>query len=222
MLLLYCMTEDEVPSPCRGLTGVGGEEVRDVAKNGVRYFYSGWHADPSPEGLKSQALEFHKVVQRILEHTTVIPFRFPTSVPGADELTELMSQQSGGYAQELTRLHGTVQIKISVEGAGHASATATTGSEYLRQRQTADAPMNATLEKIEHAAHSIAQQTKRTRRGITTNLFLLVPREKLAELKSALKSLGELPTKATISGPWPPAEFVNCYPEPAANSSERS
>ncbi len=217
MLLLYCMTEDEVPSPCRGLAGVGDAEVRDVAKNGVRYFYGGWHADASPEGLKAQALEFHKVVRKIFEHTTVIPFRFPTSVAGDGELAELMEQQSGEYALELSRLRGMVQIKISVEGAGHASATATSGSEYLKQRQAADAPMNATLEKIEHATHSIAQQTKRTRRGVTTNFFLLVLREKLPELKSALKSLGELPTRATISGPWPPTEFVNCYPEPVAN-----
>jgi hypothetical protein len=214
MLLLYCMTEDEVPSPCRSLPGVGGAEVRDVSKNGVRYFYSDWDADPTPEGLKAQALEFHKVVQKIFEHTTVVPFRFPTSVPGGDELAELMARQSGGYAQELARLHGMVQIKISVEGAGHASATATTGSEYLRQRQAADAPMTATLEKIEHSTHSVAQQTKRTRRGNTANLFLMVQRERLRELKSALKSLGELPAKVTISGPWPPSEFVNCYPEP--------
>lgn len=222
MLLLYCMTDDEVPSTCRGLVGVGGEEVLDVAKNGVRYFYSQWQADASPEGLKAQALEFHKVVQKILEHTTVVPFRFPTSVPSHNELAELMAQQSSEYSKELVRLHGTVQIKISVEGAGHAAVTATTGSDYLKQRQAADAPMHATLEKIERAAHSVAQQTKRTRRGNMANLFLLVPRERLPELKSALRSLGELPAKVTISGPWPPTEFVNCYPEPVSNPIERS
>lgn len=185
----------------------------DVAKNGVRYFYSQWHVDASPEGVKAQALEFHRVVQKIFEHTTVIPFRFPASVAGESELAELMAQQSGGYAQELTRLQGMVQIKISVEGGGHAATTATTGSEYLKQRQATDAPMNAALETIERAARSLSQQIKRTRRGKIANLFLLVKREQLPDLKSALRSLGELPAKVTISGPWPPSEFANCYPE---------
>ena len=216
------MTQDDVVSPCSGFPGVGGADVLDVAKNGVRYFYSRWHADASPEGLKAHAMEFHKVVQKIFEHATVIPFRFPASVAGTSELAELMEQQSGGYAQELTRLQGMVQIKISVEGGGHGATTATTGSEYLKQRQAADAPMNAALEKVERAAHSIAQQTKRSRRGNMANLFLLVQRERLPELKAALRSVGELPTRVTISGPWPPAEFANCYPEvPAQQVQER-
>jgi hypothetical protein len=213
MLLLYCMTQDDVPSPCRGLADVGSAEVRDIAKNGVRYFYSEWQPDGSPQAIKSQALEFHKVIQKIFDHTTVIPFRFPTSVAGENELAELMAAQSSGYALELARLNGMVQMKINIEGGSHVSTTVTSGTEYLKQRQAADAPMKAAIEKIQHATHGLVAQKKQSRRGNTMHVFLLVSRDRAAELRAAVESLGELPAKVTMSGPWPPSEFANCYPE---------
>jgi hypothetical protein len=213
MLLLYCMIQDDVPIPCGGIAAVGNAELREVAKNGVRYFYSDWKpARQTVDGLKQEILEFHRVNQNILEHATSIPFRFPTHVANESELARLMEAQSGEYAQELQRLHGMVQMRVAVEGSHHANINASSGTEYLKQRQMANAPMDAAVEKIKRAAHGIASDTKHIRRGNGTSIFLLVPRERMDDLRNALSDLA-LEAKVTFSGPWPPSEFVNCYPE---------
>jgi Gas vesicle synthesis protein GvpL/GvpF len=213
MLLLYCMIQDDVPIPCAGIAAVGGAELREVSKNGVRYFYSEWRpARQTVEGLKQEILEFHRVNQGILEHATSIPFRFPTHVADESELTSLMEAQSGEYALELKRLRGMVQMKVAVEGSNHANVTTSSGTEYLKQRQIANAPMNAAVEKIKNAAHDIASEIKQTRRGNGTSIFFLVPRERIDDLRNALGDLA-FEAKVTFSGPWPPSEFVNCYPE---------
>lgn len=220
MLLLYCMIEDDASVPCAGIAAVGGTELREVAKNGVRYFYSDWKpARQTVDGLKQEILEFHLVNQKILEHTTSIPFRFPTHIGNEPELARLMEAQSGEYAQELQRLHGMVQMKVAVEGSSHANVTTSSGTEYLKQRQIANAPMDAAVEKIKRAAHGIASETKQIRRGNGTSIFFLLPRERMDDLRNTLNDLA-LEAKVTFSGPWPPSEFVNCYPElPQAKQS---
>src|SRR5437868_6208582 len=213
MLLLYCMTQDDVPSPCRSQNGVNGAEILDVAKNGVRYFYSQWHPARSADEVKQQALEFHRTNQKILEHTTLIPFRFPTSVANDAELAELMEAQSSEYALELHRLQGMVQMKVAVEGGSHASVTASSGTEYLKQKQIANAPMNSAIEEIKRAAAQLVTETKQRRRGNGVALFFLLQRERVDQLRAVLQGLQTFSAKVTFSGPWPPSEFVNCYPD---------
>src|SRR5438128_939498 len=140
MLLLYCMIKDDVPLRCAGIAGVGGAEMQDAAKNGVRFLYSKWRAAQTADDIKQQAVQFHRAIQAVLASMTLIPFRLPTSVAGESELTELMETQSSEYAQELERLHGMVQMKVTVEGSSHQDVKVSTGTEYLKQRQAADAP----------------------------------------------------------------------------------
>jgi hypothetical protein len=214
MLLLYCMIKDDVPLRCSSIAGVGAE-MQHAAKNGVRFLYSNWRAAQSADDIKQQAVQFHRAIQAVLASTTLIPFRFPTSVAGENELTELMETQSSEYALELERLHGMVQMKVTVEGSSHQDVKVSTGTEYLKQRQAADAPMNSALGKIKHATHSLARETKQSRRGTITNLFLLIERDHIEQLRSAIEGLGALEARVSFSGPWPPSEFVNCYPEVA-------
>lgn len=187
--------------------------MKDFAKNGVRYFYSDWQPGRSAEEVKQQALEFHRANQRILEHVTLIPFRFPTSVAKEQELKNLIDAQSSDYSQELVRLRNMVQMKVTVEGSSHTSTAAANGTEYLKQRLLANAPMNSAVEEIKHAAAHWSREAKQSRRGNGITLYFLVAREKATEFRSALERLSRLAAKVTFSGPWPPSEFVNCYPE---------
>jgi hypothetical protein len=213
MLLLYCMIRDDVPLRCSGIRGVDGAQIEDAAKNGVRYLYSQWHPARNADEVKQQAVQFHRSLQTVLDETTLIPFRFPTSMRDHEELNLLMSSQSSEYASELQRLSGMVQMKVSVEGSSHQDVKAQTGTEYLKQRQAADAPMSETLEKIKHAMHHFTKEIKQSRRGTITHLYLLIQRDDGEQVRAAIAQLGDLPAKVTFSGPWPPSEFVNCYPE---------
>jgi hypothetical protein len=209
------MIPDDVPLRCGGISGLDGAQLQDTAKNGVRYLYSSWNPAHAADELKQQAVQFHRVIQTVLDEVTLIPFRFPTGVRDHDELNALMAAQSSDYAQELVRLRGMVQMKVTVEGSSHSDVQAKTGTEYLKQRQAADAPMNSALENIKHATHGYAKEAKQSRRGTVTNLYLLISRDDLERVRAAIQQLGELEAKVTYSGPWPPSEFVNCYPEPS-------
>jgi Gas vesicle synthesis protein GvpL/GvpF len=215
MLLLYCMTQDEIALPCSGIAGVSGADLCEVAKNGVRYFYSEWDPANSADGVKQQALEFHRVNQEILEHITLIPFRFPTSVAGEAELAGLMEAQSSEYSQELERLRGAVQMKITIEGpeSPNTLAPASSGTEYLKQKQRVTAPVNAIVEQIRRTTAGLAHETKQSHRQNGVVLFVLVQREHIEGVRIALSKLDVEASKVSVSGPWPPSEFVNCYPE---------
>lgn len=215
MLLLYCMIPDNVPLACGAIAGVGGAELKEIAKNGVRYFYSAWRPASGADEVREQALQFHRANQKILEHATLIPFRFPTHVSNEAELAALMETHSGDYAAELSRLDGMVQMKVTIEGSSHSHTAATSGTEYLRQRQMANAPMESALQAVQIATKELVVATKRTRRGNATIVFLLLERRRTKDVRSAVEALVEMPVKVSFSGPWPPSEFVNCYPEPA-------
>jgi hypothetical protein len=214
MLLLYCMTPDDIALPCK-LHGVGGAEVRDVAKNGVRYFYSDWEPAKNADEVKQQALQFHHATQEILRHATLIPFRFPTSMATEAELADLMAAQSSEYAQELERLRGAVQMKITVEGAATATAPskASSGTEYLKQKRTLSAPVTSILEQIKRGTAGVVDETKQSHRRTGTVLFVLVQRDRIEQLRAVLSKIAIGDAKVSLTGPWPPAEFANCYPE---------
>ena len=216
MLLLYCMIPDDASLRCHAVSGVGGAEMNEVAKSGVRYFYSEWRPANGTEELRQQAVEFHRANQKILERATLIPFRFPTHVSNETDLAALMETHSGVYAQELSRLNGMVQMKVTIEGSAHAHTPVTSGTEYLRQRQVANAPMETALEDLQQALTNLVTATKRARRGNASVLFLLIERGRIEAFRSAIAGLGDMPVRVVSSGPWPPSEFVNCYPDPVA------
>jgi len=126
-----------------------------------------------------------------------------------------MESTSSEYATELVRLHGAVQMKVLVDApaADIPPAPATSGTEYLKQRQRAASPVNGVVKKIEDATSPLVHEVKRSHRGDAVILYLLLQRERQEELKHAFSLLSDLQAAVTISGPWPPSEFVNCYPE---------
>lgn len=214
MFLLYCMMKDDPPFACSAV-GAGGAKVQDVAKNGVRYFYSEWNPSKTADAVKEDVLRFHNVVHSIFDHQTVIPFRFPTSVADEAGLAALIASTSSEYDTELVRLHNTVQmkVKISAPAADFPSTPAASGTEYLKQRQRAASPVSDTVKTIEAATAPLVIQTKKSHPANDVVLHLLLQRDQQEELKHRFSLLSGLPAAVTISGPWPPTEFVNCYPE---------
>lgn len=214
MLLLYCMSQDEPLPACGKLTGVGGAEVRDVAKNGVRYYFSDWNPGGTSQAVKEDVLRFHQVVQAVFAEQTVIPFRFPTSVAGEAELAALMEKTSSQYASEFARIGDAVEMRIRIKGKRLEDLPpASSGTEYLKQKQTAAAPVVETLKAITIAVLPIVRDTNMASRDGSAELNLLLQRTRQEELKRILSGLTGLPAAVTVSGPWPPSDFVNCYPE---------
>ena len=204
MLLLYCMAEVKAdpPIPPRG--------VRSAAVEGVQHgplvcYLSRYESFPggSAEELKQDALDFHWTINHVFEKQAVIPFRFPTLLATESDLTNFLTRKSSAYAADLQRLRDLVQMEVRVTLPAEAPAS-DTGTAYLKAKF--DAAQKAT--ELENLVRSAVQAEWRQRGN---RHFALIPRGAVAEFRDKIADLGQASLR--VSGPWPPSEFVNCYPE---------
>ncbi len=204
MLLLYCMAEASSGEslPPRGVR----QAVVEVLQNeSLSCYFSRYEAFPggSAEELKKDALDFHWAVNHVFDKQTVIPFRFPTLLPSPDELDKFLERNRDAYLADLRRLHDCVQMEVRVIIPAEVPASGT-GTAYLKAKFDA----TQRLIELENLMKS-AVEAEWKQRG--NRYFALIPRKVIAEFRDKIAGLGQ--SSLRVSGPWPPTEYVNCYPE---------
>ncbi len=204
MLLLYGMAEESptAPLPPRGVRAAAVEMLR---RDPLVCYFSRYDAFPggSAEELKKDALDFHWVVNHVFEKQAVIPFRFPTLLPSQAELEQFLERNSDAYLADLRRLRDRVQMEVRVSIPAEAPASET-GTAYLK------AKFDAAQRVIElESLMKSAAQAEWKQRG--NRYFALIPREVVTEFRDKIAALGQATLR--VSGPWPPTEYVNCYPD---------
>ncbi|HUR37632.1 MAG TPA: GvpL/GvpF family gas vesicle protein [Terriglobales bacterium] len=217
MLLLYCMAEasPNAPLPPRGVRSAA---VETLQHGSILCYLSRYESFPGGAGdeLMKDALDFHWAINLVFEKTAVFPFRFPTLMKSEEELKQFLATHADAYLADLQRLRGQVQMEIRVTQqpeqivAENALGT-NSGTAYL-QRKAAVAQYFAHFEQLIKSAVQ-AEWKQRANR-----YFALVPRATVAEFRDKINDLGQASLR--VSGPWPPTEFVNCYPEADSHDSE--
>ena len=210
MLLLYCMAEEnaEASLPPRGVRAAAVETRR---KNGLTCYFSRYDsfAGGAAEELQRDALDFHWTIHHVFEKQTVIPFRFPTLLPAEGDLETFLDKHAAAYIADLDRLREKVQMEVrvtpppSIQPSDNAVCK-NTGTEYLKAKFDA---VQKTVE-LENLMKTAAQAEWKQRGN---RHFALLPRGAVAEFRGKINALGQATLR--VSGPWPPSEFVNCYPE---------
>ena len=204
MLLLYCMTEPETTAP---EAGVREAKIRFSDHNGIRLFWSSF--TPDPASIKEDALVFHRSNSDIFQRQAIIPFRFPTTVTDEAAVHAFLTKHAVEYRQELARLSDYVQMDVIISEPREQTVAASSGTEYLKLRQSEMHASGTLLKQIQSA--SPAKEWKQSRRPGTIKLSALVKRGEENRFRDEVVAVTQ--QKARITGPWPPAEFVNCYPE---------
>lgn len=172
----------------------------------LRAYFRPLESAPSePHLLQQTALEFHRIVEAIFATTTVVPFRFPSFLPGADELRAFLGTHQATYVEELVRLNGLAQLRITL--AIPSSVPASSGTDYLRRRA---AQVDA-VARVKDLLGAAAVGFRDDQRRGADIVFALVKRSMVTELMHRLQQAGG----CSVSGPWPPAEFVTSYPRGA-------
>jgi hypothetical protein len=200
MLLLYSMC---APGPLPS-TGIRNAPLRSIENEGVTLVFSHFTSDPN--NIQQDALSFHQANNAIFKDRVIIPFQFPTTVPDESAVHDFLNKHAAEYRAELHRLHDFVQMDATVSEQREQSVEASSGTDYLKHRQSELHATKSLLAEIQSAG--AAQDWKQSRRPNTIKLSALVKRGDEAAFRQQLAS-----TKARITGPWPPAAFVNCYPE---------
>ncbi len=210
-LLAYCMMEAEavVDKP---LAGVAGTTLEELEESGLRCWFSRF---PSREQISripavESALSFHQVLQVLFRQAALISFRFPTVVENEEELQQYVREHASRYASDLFRLRHMVQMEIHLgtpreRGRGALPAS---GREYLQGRQARAAGLKAAAEQFRQATRAWVREWCERTRGEEIRCYALVHRNLVAAFQEAARELSLSWPGARLSGPWPPAEFM--------------
>jgi len=158
--------------------------------------------------VRTSALQFHRVLVHIFESAAIIPFRFPTVLASDDELTALLSERADEYLSVLNRISNSVQMEVRVSGAKF-SGDASSGTEYLRERQKCLEVLNEFGARLRSAVSSVVREWSDDNLKDGQRHFALVERSKVAEFEQTMRGL-PVPEgiRVRVSGPWPVSEFL--------------
>jgi hypothetical protein len=195
-------------------SGVGGAPLRQLEEAGIAAWFSEMAplgAAPSQAG-KEDVLAFHRVVSEFFQRESVIPFRMPTVLPDDAALRAWMAAHAATIRGELERLRGVVQMELHISAAT-AAGPAGSGRAYLEARRDAQRALEQRAAAAREALADLAAEWRQreTREGI--RCYALVPRGREREFMSHLDASsagGAMPEiQLRVTGPWPPAEFLD-------------
>jgi len=208
------MTQSDVA--VADVRGVGGARLEQLTENGVACWYSeGGIAADTAAGSSTQddLLAFHRVVHAFFQGGAVVPFRFPTTLADRDALVAWLQSNAAAVARELERLRGMVQMELHITVAVTASKSgaASGGREYLEARRDAQSALRAAAAAARQRAGALAAdwRERETREGL--RCYALVGRGREGEFAAEFAGPAEpaSPVSMRVTGPWPPAEFLD-------------
>ncbi|HLX75397.1 MAG TPA: GvpL/GvpF family gas vesicle protein [Terriglobales bacterium] len=210
-LLAYCMME-AAAGVAKPVAGVGGEKVEEVRDSGLRCFFSRLQSGEELSRIPAveSALSFHQVLQTLFSQAGLIPFRFPTVVEDEEALLRFLREHAAVYSAELGRLRHMAQMEIHIrEGREEASGSLpASGREYLEGRQKQAAELKAAVEKLRQAGGPWVREWRQRSSGQGMRCYALLPRDAVGAFQQAIRAVSQTLPGARLSGPWPPAEFV--------------
>ncbi len=211
-VLPYCVFNLESVLP-EIVTGVQQAPVLKIEEGDIACLYSKVSAMSKDAGeLAQAAMAFQSVVQQAFGAGVVIPFRFPTMLPGLDELGDHLRGMEETYSDVLERLHGKAQMEIKFSrmglgGAAHAAPKS--GTEYLKGKKNAELDVAEAENAVRDAAGDLIQEWRSRKVGETVRCFALIEHAKAADFKRAVGFVKPgAGIRAAVSGPWPPSEFL--------------
>jgi len=206
MLLLYCMSEARpgAPAPPRGVRNASVEVTQHA---GLACYFSRYDefGGGSADELKQDALDFHWAINHVFQQQAVVPFRFPTLLSDSAELDKFLQEHASAYLGDLKRLRDRVQMEVRASVQASQAAASASGTAYMKAKFDA-AQAAVELERQMKRAVPEAEWKQRAHR-----YFALIARGKEQSFRDAMAALGR--SDLRVSGPWPPSEFVNCYPD---------
>jgi Gas vesicle synthesis protein GvpL/GvpF len=202
--------------PARGvlreMTGVQQAAVRSVTGAELRLLYSDLdtsQALPMPQS----AVQFHRVIDTLLQDFDVVPFRFETWM-ALEALTAHLEQNAGAYRSALDAIAGCVQMEVLISRAAQsAAASAPTGREYLQQKAQREQDARIAAEVARENLDPYAQDWHQQATPDGYRLSALVRRAELHRFKEHAEKLNAPGALLRVSGPWPASAFISVQPQ---------
>ncbi len=231
-LLLYCVGDASSGLPAIG-RGVHGGEVQYIAHGGLVAVVSRV-AEPArvetPDA--AELLAYEHVIRSQHAAADVVPMRFGGVLPDEAAVRAHLEEQRAAYLRTLARVAGCVEMGVRAllsvphppsapEQAVHPPARS--GVDYLKalqRRHSAEGQLRDQCAAFEQALvskaaplyreHRVELAPHRSGEPALCSVYFLVPRDQVSAFRVALAPVidGD-PSRTTLSGPWPPFNFVD-------------
>lgn len=210
-LLPYCAFEPDSKIP-EMTTGVLQSPILSLTEGGLSALYSVIPALPSEAGeLAQAAMSFQSTVQQVFGACAVIPFRFPSLLKEESDLRAHLRDHAEAYKKSLGELRGLAQMEIRITRLGGAppASTPQTGTEFLKSRQEGTRALSDASAMIREAAGDLVREWIERDAGGVARSYALVEHASAPEFKRRVGFVRlSGGTRAVVSGPWPPSEFI--------------
>jgi hypothetical protein len=186
-----------------------------------------WTTEWSPEIAleRDDALEHHRLVERICAAQPCLPVRFGTAFATAEEARASLDKRAVALREALARVAGKTELALTLLWR-EAPASQTTelaagpGRRYMESRRAEFAIKDARRARAEWIAQRIIAElaTERTLAwhetctgdNVAVSLAVLVPTERAPQRRADLERIAaEFPdVTPVVNGPWPPYTFA--------------
>lgn len=230
-LLLYCISDASSPSPDEGL-GLRGARLQRITHGGLAAVVSPVSELSREAAPTAELLEFERVIRSQHAVADVLPMRFGGVLSGEAAVRAHVDEHRDAYLRSLARVSGCVEMGVRalvspppppVAREDVAKPGLRSGAAYLearRHRYSAENRLRDQCTALEQALLSKAAPLCREHRTELSpprpgepalcSLYFLVPRGEVSAFRAALSSApGDVPASLTLSGPWPPFNFVD-------------
>lgn len=177
------------------------------------------HDDAPFEADESTLLEHERVVEALLEHGTVLPMRFGSSVADRESLLRFLDERRADFELGLERVRGAVEIGVRAlireEPAELTPALAGAdrpGTAYMLARLNDEKRSAAIAAHIHEPLVALSRESASRQSPLNgdLNTAYLVDRKDVDPFRATVEKLDDAVDDATVvcTGPWPPYSFT--------------
>ena len=212
-------------SPPAGLSGVGlrGRPLAWSEAGDLGLWSTEWAPDIKLE--RPDALEHHRVVERICAAQPCLPVRFGTAFASSDDARASLDKRSAALHAALARVAGKSELALTLlwrepTARQVVASAAGPGRQYMETRRAefaaregrrsrADSLVKEVISELAIDRQLVWHETC-TSENVAVSLAVLVPTERAAEGKADLERIAARFTDVVpvLNGPWPPYTFA--------------
>jgi hypothetical protein len=174
---------------------------------------------------RPDALEHHRVVERICAAQPCLPVRFGTAFASSDEARASLDKRSAALHTALTRVAGKSELALTLlwrepPAPPVIESAAGPGRQYMETRRAEFAAREARRTRAESLVEQVISELAIDRQlvwhetctseNVAVSLAVLVPTERAPERKAELEQVAARFTDVVpvLNGPWPPYTFA--------------
>jgi hypothetical protein len=174
---------------------------------------------------RPDALEHHRVVERICAAQPCLPVRFGTAFASSDEARASLDKRSAALHTALTRVAGKSELALTLlwrepPAPPVIESAAGPGRQYMETRRAEFAAREARRARAESLVEQVISELAIDRplvwhetctsENVAVSLAVLVPTERAPERKAELERVAARFTDVVpvLNGPWPPYTFA--------------